>query len=827
MTVVERIEAMREELHMRGETGTPVTAETFAKWKADRAAAAKAQAEEKVEKELKKGARGKGLSVLTGRELFEVRSELFRDDANASAAAELVVPEDAPESEDEGEEGEGEGEGAAADGEGAEGAEGVGSGGGGKERSLFGIVRMGSRVETAHTLPFLRMVLCWILLVMLFCGTGIWLAERGGTDITFVDAVFLAANGVTATGLYSVDVVPLTALAKVLIILSVQLGSSTMISLVPVSIRIRSLRSVLPDAENRTFDLRRFRRVPQWLVEYKALVILRRMMLAYQAIVYLGLGSAIYVHVASTPHLTDLIEQYAHTDPLTWSIFHTISAYNNAGFSLQAASMIHFADYPAILTLISVVCLLGNIMLPVVLRWTLVVASFLSAKDSSRKVYFRYLLLNGRDIYSNIFVSQQTWILLITQLSLITVQLVITQASSAHLDVYEDTDFGGRFAISFFEAVNTRHAGLTVFNLTEMDPSVLVLYLLMMFLAPVPFMVVLRSSTNATLDNTDEMLDLRSERIAVDPMSSSVMSMEEKRLMHNDAYGIKRPGSAMGMGSRATSFQAGTPRHAGSVEASPGHSGALMGHSGVLGPPMVPLDERKAAEPEPTIGDEFGVRQLRRADSSFGAGAGEVTDFPAEGVAEGGGNGERSSYTNSTRMVNVHLIMRQKQILETQKQLRQRINSGNWRDEDYVTDTRVLLMVAYPNEKVPYFTRVTTRVKAVGWHLRHLAFDFVNSVAVRDLVLLWLSWYLISATGGRGNAASMIRHQFALLFELVSAYGNVGLSLGSVDDDNPNTSFSGNLSAFGKLCIICVSVLGALRGMPLKVGANANSSPNS
>eukprot|EP00975_Prorocentrum_lima_P070199 12930673-Prorocentrum_lima.AAC.1 len=83
-----------------------------------------------------------------------------------------------------------------------------------------------------------------------------------------------------------------------------------MISLVPVYIRMQSLRPLLP-LEGAAFDLQRYRRVPQWLVEYKALVILLRIMLAYQAILYLTFFLAIYAYVASSPHLAEIVRDEA------------------------------------------------------------------------------------------------------------------------------------------------------------------------------------------------------------------------------------------------------------------------------------------------------------------------------------------------------------------------------------------------------------------------------------------------------------------------------------------------------------------------------------
>eukprot|EP00960_Hanusia_phi_P003928 115401-Hanusia_phi.AAC.2 len=52
---------------------------------------------------------------------------------------------------------------------------------------------------------------------------------------------------------------------------------------------------------------------------------------------------------------------------------------------------------------------------------------------------------------------------------------------------------------------------------------------------------------------------------------------------------------------------------------------------------------------------------------------------------------------------------------------------------------------------------------------------------------------------------------FPILFELISAYGNVGLSLGLPDR---TCSLSGGFSILGKLIIICAMLLGKHRGLP-------------
>ena len=60
-----------------GQHGTPVTEETFRIWQEKKRKQRQEQAKKKVEAEFKKKKGGKGLSVLSGRDLYEYKKDLF------------------------------------------------------------------------------------------------------------------------------------------------------------------------------------------------------------------------------------------------------------------------------------------------------------------------------------------------------------------------------------------------------------------------------------------------------------------------------------------------------------------------------------------------------------------------------------------------------------------------------------------------------------------------------------------------------------------------------------------------------------------------------
>jgi hypothetical protein len=65
-----------EELKKSGK-GTPVTPETFAAWQERKRKRRQEEAKKKVEAELKKKKGGKGLAVLSGRDLYDFKADLF------------------------------------------------------------------------------------------------------------------------------------------------------------------------------------------------------------------------------------------------------------------------------------------------------------------------------------------------------------------------------------------------------------------------------------------------------------------------------------------------------------------------------------------------------------------------------------------------------------------------------------------------------------------------------------------------------------------------------------------------------------------------------
>ena len=85
-----------------------------------------------------------------------------------------------------------------------------------------------------------------------------------------------------------------------------------------------------------------------------------------------------------------------------------------------------------------------------------------------------------------------------------------------------------------------------------------------------------------------------------------------------------------------------------------------------------------------------------------------------------------------------------------------------------------------------------------------------------DLWYIFVGLFIIAVAEGRPleNTNEYAFTTFSCLFEIVSAYGTVGLSLGY---PNRNTSFSGEFNVVSKLVIIAMQIRGRHRGLPYQL----------
>lgn len=177
-------------------------------------------------------------------------------------------------------------------------------------------------------------------------------ATATGRGAGLIDAVFTATSAVCVTGLITVDTGSYwSPFGQVVILVLIQaggLGIMTLATLVVVLVSRRlGLRArLLAQAQTRTLTVRDVRRVVR--------------------------NVALFSLVCEIVAATVLTARFAlaHDAPLSFAIydgvFHAVSAFNNAGFSTNADSLVGYVDDPWIMLTVAIAVVVGGLGFPVV-----------------------------------------------------------------------------------------------------------------------------------------------------------------------------------------------------------------------------------------------------------------------------------------------------------------------------------------------------------------------------------------------------------------------------------------------------------------------------
>ncbi|GIQ81496.1 cation transporter [Kipferlia bialata] len=93
---------------------------------------------------------------------------------------------------------------------------------------------------------------------------------------------------------------------------------------------------------------------------------------------------------------------------------------------------------------------------------------------------------------------------------------------------------------------------------------------------------------------------------------------------------------------------------------------------------------------------------------------------------------------------------------------------------------------------------------------------YTEETVTRDLAVIWFFWLLICTFDSQTLKTDTYASEFDVLFEVVTAFGNVGCSMGY---PGTNYAFSYALQPMSRVCIIAVALLGRNRGLPMNVDA--------
>ncbi|MGH2318707.1 TrkH family potassium uptake protein [Planococcus sp. SE5232] len=280
---------------------------------------------------------------------------------------------------------------------------------------------------------FLFLILVGTLLLKLPFATA--------RPISWTDALFTATSATTVTGLSVFDPgTVLTGFGEVVLLVLIQCGG---IGLMTFAVAILILFRKKVGLQNRIY-------LQESLTQNTIGGIVR--------LVKLILTFALTVEAVAAVLLTIYwIPEFGFKDALNYSVFHVISAFNNAGFSLFPDNLMSFAGDPLVNVLISSLFIIGGIGFTVVMDIT-------QKKSFHRWALHTKLMISGTLILN------------------VVAMLVIFALEYGNPGTLGNLSLHDKLLASYFSAVTPRTAGFNTLNYGEFEDPTLLFTMLLMFI---------------------------------------------------------------------------------------------------------------------------------------------------------------------------------------------------------------------------------------------------------------------------------------------------------------------------------------------------------
>lgn len=285
-------------------------------------------------------------------------------------------------------------------------------------------------------------ILIATFVVLILFGAGLLMLPIATTSgISFIDALFTSTSAMTVTGLIVLDTATaFTMFGQVVIMLLIQLGG----------LGIMTFAVLIYIAVGKKIGLKQRLIIKQALNQSAigGVVKLAKRLLIFSLIV--ECIAVVFLSIRWVP-------EYGWSQGIYASVFHSISAFNNAGFSIWSDSLSGYVIDPSVNIVITLLFIIGGIGFTVVF-------------DMWRTKEFNRLAL-------------QTKLMIVGTLVLNTVSfLVILLLEFNNSATIADFSTLGKIQASYFQAVTPRTAGFNTLDIGQMEESTLFYMITLMFI---------------------------------------------------------------------------------------------------------------------------------------------------------------------------------------------------------------------------------------------------------------------------------------------------------------------------------------------------------
>ena len=321
------------------------------------------------------------------------------------------------------------------------------------------------KLSSRNTNPALLFVFSFLFIILF--GTGLLMLPKATyTGIGITDAFFTSTSAVCVTGLIVVDTATyFTPLGKTFIIVLIQIGG----------LGIMTFTSFFGyffkggASYGNQFLLKE-------LINEEKLGEIFNTLLKIIAVTFIieAIGAAM-IYYTLDPALFS-----GKTSILGFSVFHSVSAFCNAGFSTLSAGLYQpgFRFNYGLHYIIGILIILGGLGFPVVFNYYRLFRHFL------KNLYFK-ITTSRKFIHAPTIININTRLAVITTVILLLTGFVIFMFSEYNHSL-KGLSVAGKVAGAFFGSVTTRTAGFNTVDMSMLAPATLLVYLLLMWIGASP-----------------------------------------------------------------------------------------------------------------------------------------------------------------------------------------------------------------------------------------------------------------------------------------------------------------------------------------------------
>ena len=229
-------------------------------------------------------------------------------------------------------------------------------------------------------------------------------------------------------------------------------------------------------------------------IEYRSLKLLLKIVVGYFLVLHLFGAICLVGWIQhANPKYRDYLADCGQGN--TWWGFYTAqSTISNLGFTLTPDSMESFQDATFPLIVLSFLAFAGNTCYPCLLRLVIWIIFELCPENSSNKETLNFLLDHPRRCYTLLFPSRPTWILFGILFALNFTDTLLILLLDLHNPAVNNLAGGPRVLAAIFQAANSRHTGMAIFNLADVNPAVQFSLVVMMYISAFPIAISVRAS---------------------------------------------------------------------------------------------------------------------------------------------------------------------------------------------------------------------------------------------------------------------------------------------------------------------------------------------